>query len=58
MASFIISILALGSVANAQMYINPDIYDSTNFFSKFTFFTGSDPTHGFVEYVLILKSGL
>ena len=25
-------------------------YDSTNFFSDFTFFTGADPTHGYVSY--------
>ncbi|KAH8663651.1 glycoside hydrolase family 16 protein [Tricladium varicosporioides] len=25
-------------------------YDSSNFFSSFNFFTGSDPTHGFVSY--------
>ncbi|KND95375.1 putative endo-1,3(4)-beta-glucanase [Tolypocladium ophioglossoides CBS 100239] len=26
-------------------------YDTTNFFTEFDFFTGPDPTHGFVEYV-------
>jgi beta-glucanase (GH16 family) len=25
-------------------------YDSSNFFSEFSFFTGSDPTHGYVSY--------
>lgn len=28
-----------------------DTYDAGNFFSAFSFFTGSDPTHGFVNYV-------
>lgn len=27
-----------------------DSYTSSNFFSSFTFFTGTDPTHGFVNY--------
>lgn len=26
-------------------------YDSTNFFSQFSFFTGGDPTHGYVNYL-------
>ena len=28
-----------------------DDYNPDNFFSKFTFFTGHDPTNGFVDYV-------
>jgi Glycosyl hydrolases family 16 len=28
-----------------------DTYDASNFFSEFSFFTSSDPTHGFVNYV-------
>jgi hypothetical protein len=27
-----------------------DTYDSTNFFSEFTLFSGADPTAGFVDY--------
>ena len=27
-----------------------DTYDSTNFFSEFTLFSGTDPTAGFVDY--------
>ncbi|EED22418.1 conserved hypothetical protein [Talaromyces stipitatus ATCC 10500] len=27
------------------------LYDHTNFFNQFTFFTASDPTHGYVQYV-------
>lgn len=27
-----------------------DTYNSANFFNSFTFFTGADPTHGFVNY--------
>ena len=37
-------------IANAAYTIS-DTYDSSNFFSDFTFFTQADPTSGFVEYV-------
>ncbi|EHK15433.1 glycoside hydrolase family 16 protein [Trichoderma virens Gv29-8] len=45
--------LFAGRVAHAQYspYTLDITYDSTNFFSQFDFFTDSDPTHGFVEYV-------
>jgi hypothetical protein len=49
--AFFLSLLLLGSLANAQMYITPDIYTPSNFFSKFNFTTDDDPTHGYVEYV-------
>ncbi|KAH6606648.1 glycoside hydrolase family 16 [Trichoderma cornu-damae] len=39
-----------GAVTRAE-YILDVTYDAINFFSSFDFFTGSDPTHGFVEYV-------
>jgi hypothetical protein len=47
--AFLLSLLALSSAANAQMYINPDIYSPSNFFSKFNFVTVDDPTNGYVE---------
>lgn len=45
-----LSVLSLLSSAAAQLYVNPDIYDSSNFFSRFTFATADDPTHGYVDY--------
>ncbi|KAL6868377.1 family 16 glycoside hydrolase [Trichoderma novae-zelandiae] len=39
--------------AHAQdtQYILDVVYDETNFFSSFDFFSEADPTHGFVQYV-------
>ena len=37
--------------AASQIYVLTDSYNGDNFFSKFNFFTGDDPDHGFVEYV-------
>lgn len=34
----------------ASSYSLVSTYDSTNFFSTFTFYTGPDPTHGYVSY--------
>jgi hypothetical protein len=34
----------------ARAYGLVDNYDSGNFFNSFNFYTGSDPTHGFVNY--------
>jgi hypothetical protein len=34
----------------AATYNLVDTYNSGNFFSSFSFFTGSDPTHGYVSY--------
>lgn len=34
----------------ASDYNLVDNYNSNNFFDNFNFFTGSDPTHGFVSY--------
>jgi hypothetical protein len=45
-----LSFLSLLSSSAAQLYINPDIYDTSNFFSKFNFAAGNDPTHGYVDY--------
>lgn len=35
----------------AQSYSLTDTYSGSNFFNQFTFFTGNDPTDGFVNYV-------
>lgn len=40
----------LAGPAEAQ-YTLEDVYDATNFFDQFSFFTGPDPTNGYVEYV-------
>jgi len=37
--------------AGAARYVLEDHYVGDDFFSKWTFFDGHDPTHGFVEYV-------
>ncbi|ESZ91567.1 putative endo-1,3(4)-beta-glucanase [Sclerotinia borealis F-4128] len=34
----------------SAMYNLKDIYNSKNFFSAFSFYTGADPTHGYVSY--------
>ncbi|KFY45592.1 hypothetical protein V495_02903 [Pseudogymnoascus sp. VKM F-4514 (FW-929)] len=39
------------SEATTLSYRIKDSYDSSNFFNSFSFFTGSDPTHGFVKYL-------
>ncbi|KAH0499480.1 hypothetical protein TgHK011_006676 [Trichoderma gracile] len=40
-------------VAHAQnnQYTLNIVYDQSNFFSSFDFFSEADPTHGFVQYV-------
>ena len=51
LCSFIIwSSLALTRCL-AQSYTVIDSYNGPNFFSKFNFFTGGDPTDGWVDYV-------
>lgn len=40
----------LSSVVQGQ-YVPYTTYDASNFFTDFEFFSGPDPTHGFVEYV-------
>ncbi|KAL6908402.1 glycoside hydrolase family 16 protein [Trichoderma evansii] len=40
----------LAGAANAQYSLSVT-YDASNFFSSFDFFTDSDPTNGFVQYV-------
>lgn len=38
-------------LATAESYNLVTTYDYTNFFEDFTFYTGDDPTHGFVDYL-------
>lgn len=45
----IAAILAFGATAHAA-YTLQDNYDTTNFFDGFDFFSGQDPTNGFVKY--------
>lgn len=48
-------ILTLFSSTSAQTYVSPDIYTPSSFFSRFNFVTEDDPTHGYVEYVALLR---
>ena len=34
-----------------KRYALQDSYTASNFFNDFTFFTGPDPTHGYVQYI-------
>jgi beta-glucanase (GH16 family) len=43
------SVVCVAGIANGS-YSLVDSYDVTNFFSEFTFFTGPDPTGGYVDY--------
>lgn len=49
------SFLALGSIltilGSADSYALKNTYDASNFFDYFNFFTGADPTDGYVNYV-------
>ncbi|CEJ94969.1 hypothetical protein VHEMI10473 [[Torrubiella] hemipterigena] len=42
---------ALLARAASAGYVLTDDYEPNNFLDKFNFFTGADPTHGFVEYL-------
>jgi hypothetical protein len=44
------ALACVAGIASAQ-YTIQDTFDASNFFDYFTFFSGSDPTHGFVDYV-------
>ncbi|GAB7337907.1 hypothetical protein MBLNU457_4296t1 [Dothideomycetes sp. NU457] len=48
-----IAVAAIGGItaAAAQTYTLTDTYQGANFWSKMNFFTGADPTHGFVDYL-------
>jgi hypothetical protein len=43
------ALLSLFSSSNAYTLVST--FDATNFFDEFSFFTGTDPTNGFVDYV-------
>lgn len=52
------TVAALGALLASQVaaqgkstYTIDTVYDSTNFFTDFDFFSAEDPTHGYVEYV-------
>lgn len=49
-AAFTGSVLFASGVVHANYHLDTS-YDSTNFFNSFDFFTGADPTEGFVNYV-------
>lgn len=38
-------------VASASQYHLDHFYDANNFFDEFKFFSGEDPTHGYVDYL-------
>lgn len=42
---------ALSGLGTAAYTLQDDYMADGNFFGKFSFFTASDPTHGFVQYV-------
>ena len=44
------ALTCVAGIASAQ-YTLQDTFDTSNFFDSFSFFTGSDPTNGFVDYV-------
>lgn len=48
--SILLSLFAAGRLAAATSYTLEDSYTSANFFDEFTFYTGADPTNGFVDY--------
>ncbi|KAK3394740.1 glycoside hydrolase family 16 protein [Podospora didyma] len=39
------------AVQSASSYTQVDVFDQSNFFKEFSFFTEPDPTNGFVKYV-------
>ncbi|KAI0482992.1 glycoside hydrolase family 16 protein [Xylariaceae sp. FL0804] len=54
--TFVRTLLGLGGLlslatTSQAAYAIQDMYDSTNFFEGFDFFTGPDPTNGYVQYV-------
>lgn len=38
-------------VLQERAYGLVDVYDAGNFFNEFSFYTGADPTHGYVDYL-------
>lgn len=50
--STLLTYLALASTTGwAQYTLQQDYFEGGNFLDQFTFFTGEDPTKGFVDYV-------
>lgn len=45
-----VTLLAAGRLASATSYTLADSYTTSNFFDEFDFYTGTDPTNGFVKY--------
>lgn len=43
-------LLAAGRLADASSYTLEDSFTTSNFFDNFDFYSGADPTNGFVEY--------
>ena len=50
LASTLLTIAGLVSLSTAG-YVLEDDYEPSTFFSMFDFFTGADPTNGYVSYV-------
>lgn len=46
----LVALLAAGRLAAATSYTLEDSYTISNFFDEFDFYTGTDPTEGFVDY--------
>jgi hypothetical protein len=44
------ALACVAGIASAQ-YTIQDTFDTSNFFDSFSFFSGSDPTSGFVDYI-------
>jgi len=49
--SFTLAAALLSLLRTASAYTLVQTYDDTNFFDEFNFFSGTDPTNGFVDYV-------
>jgi len=49
--SFTLATAVLSAIRAVNSYTLVSTFDSTNFFDEFGFFTASDPTLGYVEYV-------
>lgn len=49
--STLLTLIAMGSTTGWAAYVLEDDYMNGDFFSQFSFWTGADPTNGFVDYV-------
>lgn len=50
-SSAVLSILSSCVYATTYNYVLQDVYAGNSFYNNFNFYTGSDPTHGFVQYL-------